>query len=81
MLLGTALFAEQTPYYNQYGSLKNSSSNSQPQRGYEKPGDNNYINQQQDEFVHGKNNSYQGSRPGDSDYAERAQREMLRRDR
>lgn len=79
MLLSTALFAEQTPYYNQFGSLKNSSS--QPQRGYAKPGDNNYINEQQDNYVYKQNNSYQGSRPGDSDFAERQQRDMLRRDR
>ena len=81
IFFSAGLFAEQTPYYKQYGSLKSSSSSSQPQRGYAQPGDKNYLNEQQDNFLYGKNNSYQGSRPGDSDFSERQQRDMLRRDR
>jgi hypothetical protein len=37
----------------------------------EKPGDDNCINQQQDEQIYGKDNAYQGSRPGDDDWGER----------
>jgi len=63
---------------NQNKSYENQNNNKeQPQRGYEKPGDDNYLNQQTDEMTYGKNNSYQGSRPGDDDYSDRLTQDLI----
>ncbi len=61
--------------YN-YGSngsdnYSNDSYKSTPSRGSEQPGDENYNNMKVDEYIYGKNNSFQGSRPGDDDYSDR----------
>lgn len=49
----------------------------EPQRGYEKPGDSNYLNNQIDSSIYGKNNPYQGSKPGDSDYGDRVVKGLM----
>lgn len=58
-----------------YGNSYNSNSNNK--RTMSSPnnriirGDKNYLNMKSDEYIYGKNNSFQGSRPGDSDYSDR----------
>ena len=79
-LLAVSLYAG--GYYNSNSGYYNSNSNngyynSQPDRGTEKPGDDNYINQQQDEMIYGKRNAYQGSRAGDDDWGERNMKQLM----
>lgn len=64
--------------YNMKDYSKSSNSYSNPSRGYEKPGDSNYNNMKTDEYIYGKNNSYQGSRAGDSDFSERRMKALMR---
>lgn len=64
--------------YNMKDYSKSSDSYSNPSRGYEKPGDSNYNNMKTDEYIYGKNNSYQGSRAGDSDFSERQMKNLMR---
>jgi len=77
-LLAVSLFAG---WYDNDNSNNNDNSydygNSQPDRGMEKPGDNNWINQQQDEQIYGKDNAYQGSRAGDDDWGERNLKHLI----
>ena len=78
-LLAVSLYAG--GYYNSnngyYNSSDSNSYKSEPARGMEKPGDNNWENQQIDTYVYGKNNAYQGSRPGDDDWGERNLKHLI----
>jgi len=72
LLVSSSLFAG---WYDKKSS--NSKDREQSQRGYEKPGDDNYLNQQSDEMIHGKDNAYQGSRAGDDDYLDRVNKDLM----
>lgn len=76
VLLYTGLYAG---WYDNQSSNNNYTQDKQrqPQRGYEQPGDDNYLDQRIDSAIYGKDNAYQGSKPGDDDYNERLQKQLM----